>query len=175
MNVKTLRKFIEIASERLTGEWMVIGGTVLPALGIEHRATVDIDFINVRLKETNADALMLMEIAEQLGLPVESINQAGAYFFSKVDDASRHLVVLKKGKKCTIYRPDVWLFVKLKLGRFTETDLQDCMAMIQNFPEEFEVAKENLMAVIQEKISSTELGQDGLRKRLLELLKRCQN
>lgn len=119
MNHATLKKFVQLASKSLTGEWVIIGGTVMAVLGLDYRVTVDIDFVNLNGKGSNSESLKLMEIAETLGLPVEAVNQAGAYFLSKIDDAREHLVEIQKGPRCTIYRPDVYLFVRLKLGRFT--------------------------------------------------------
>ncbi|MBU6153099.1 MAG: hypothetical protein KGP28_02245 [Bdellovibrionales bacterium] len=175
MNSRTLKKFIDIAAERLSGEWVVIGGTVLPILGIDHRVTLDIDFIRIHEKEGNADSLILMEIAEQMGLPVEAVNQAGAYFFSKVDHADDHLVILRKGGGCTIYRPDVWLYIALKLGRFTETDLGDCLVMIKHLDEEFQSQKADIIKLIQDKIKVSKSGHDEWLSRVRELLRKCQN
>ena len=174
MNSRTLKKFVEIASERLTGEWVVIGGTVLPILGVDHRVTLDIDFIRIREKEGNSDSLILMEIAEQIGLPIEAVNQAGAYFFSKVENANDHLVILKKGSKCTIYRPDVWLYIALKLGRFTETDLEDCLVMTKHLEEEFQRQQADIIQLIQGKLKASKSGRDEWLSRVRELLNRCQ-
>ena len=174
MNSRTLKKFVEIASDRLIGEWVVIGGTVLPILGVDHRVTLDIDFIRIHEKESNADSLILMEIAEQMGLPIEAVNQAGAYFFSKVENAVDHLVILRKGSRCTIYRPDVWLYIALKLGRFTETDLEDCLVMIKHLDEEFQSQKADIIQLIQEKIKAAKSGSVQWLNRVHELLKKCQ-
>ena len=43
----TLRKFIGLAADSIVGDWVVIGGTVLPLLGAGNRATLDIDFVPV--------------------------------------------------------------------------------------------------------------------------------
>jgi hypothetical protein len=132
---KTLQLFLTKASEDLRGEWVVIGGTVLPLLGIDHRVTTDIDFVACH-QSGNSDSLKLMDIAEKLGLPIESINQAGAYFLMKIPEFREHLIVLKKTKNCVIYRPDFELFLKLKIERLTESDLQDVLHY-------FEYTKEN--------------------------------
>ena len=174
MNSRTLKKFVEIVSERLTGEWVVIGGTVLPILGVDHRVTLDLDFIRIREKEGSSDSLILMEIAEQIGLPIEAVNQAGAYFFSKVENANDHLVILRKGSKCTIYRPDVWLYIALKLGRFTETDLEDCLFMIKHLEEEFQRQQADIIQLIQGKLKASKSGRDEWLSRVRELLNRCQ-
>ena len=41
------------------------------------------------------------------------------------------LIVLKKGRRATIYRPTLSLFWKLKVGRLSESDLNDCLAYLK--------------------------------------------
>jgi hypothetical protein len=130
LNRATLNKFIKQAGDQLEGEWVVIGGTVLPLLGIDYRSTVDIDFICLK-NQGNAQLLQLMEIAEGLGLPVETINQAGALFLLRIADFKDHLKILYKGKKARIYRPDGKLFFQLKIARLSETDLTDCLEFLK--------------------------------------------
>lgn len=130
LDSKTLQRFLKLAAERLRGGWALIGGTVLPALNVDHRATTDIDVVGLD-NPTQADTLKLMQLAEDLGLPIESINQAGAHFLLKIPQYSRHLVPLRKGKSATIYRPDAWLYCRLKISRFSESDLADCVEYLK--------------------------------------------
>jgi hypothetical protein len=127
---KLLRRFLKSAGDRLRGDWVLMGGAVLPLLGIEHRVTWDIDVAGPH--DAAADQLLvLMEIAEQLGLPVEAINQAGAYFLQRIDGWEEHLVAVHEGKRARMFRPDVTLFLLLKISRLSESDLADCLAMLQ--------------------------------------------
>ncbi len=127
---KTLQKFLTTAGETLHGDWILIGGTVLPLLGIDSRPTVDIDLIALE-KSGMEETLQLMEMAEKLGLAVESINQAGAYFLKKIPEYKKNLLLLHKGKTAKIFRPNLYLYINLKIGRLTESDLEDCINMIQ--------------------------------------------
>jgi hypothetical protein len=43
INKNILNKFIEKASKKLSGNWVILGGNVLQAMGIADRFTVDID------------------------------------------------------------------------------------------------------------------------------------
>ena len=131
INSKTLRKFIELAVKRLNGEWVIIGGTVLPLLGIDLRVTTDIDLIPLGNAQSNASVLELMRLSEELHLPIETVNQAGLYFLEKISDYRECLIVLKKSETATIYRPNVSLFVRLKIGRLSESDLSDCIELIR--------------------------------------------
>ena len=130
LNQALLKKFLTLAGERLTGKWVLVGGTVLPALGAEYRSTVDIDFVGLPL-DSPRETLALMQIAEDLGLPIESVNQAAAYFVSKIPDFDASLVLLHKGKNAVIYRPSLELFIRLKLARLSETDLTDCLEFLR--------------------------------------------
>jgi hypothetical protein len=122
---KTLRLFLEKAGDSLEGEWVLIGGTVLPLLGVEHRSTTDIDLIGLHPAE-QAQSLALMELADRLGLPVETINQAGGFFLSRLPGFENELVLLHQGKTARIFRPNATLYLLLKLRRMSESDLQDC-------------------------------------------------
>lgn len=111
-----------------------------------------------------------MGIAESLGLPVESINHAGAYFLRKVPGFREHLVLLHKGPSVRIFRPEVELFIKLKLSRLSPSDLLDCIHFVKWANEHNEIW--NGTAVTLAIKSELKRAQDGDRKtRLQELLK----
>jgi hypothetical protein len=168
INTKLMEMFLEKAVGKLSGEWIVIGGTVLPLMGIDHRVTVDIDIINLSFESSNNDSLKLMNIAQELKLPIESINQAGAYYLSKIENVNEHLVILRQSKKCKIYRPDAYLFIRLKIERFSETDLSDCLTFIKKNEEEYLLHKKEIIRLIQTKIKTARI---EVQKRLALLLK----
>jgi hypothetical protein len=72
-----------------------------------------------------------MTLAEKLSLPVEAINQAGAYFLHKIKDFEKYLVLVKETDSIKIYRPHLFLYLQLKLLRLSETDLQDCEQFVR--------------------------------------------
>ncbi len=159
LNREALSKFIALSLERLEGDWILIGGAVLPLLGIEYRTTVDIDIVGPP-GATQEQTLVLMEIAEELGLPVETINQAGAYFLRRQEGVGEQLLPLARSPKTTIFRPTATLYVLLKLSRLTETDLEDCRRMLayaQDHDEPVEVPRlkeairEELQGALQRK------------------------
>ncbi len=127
---KKLKEFISLVSKNLKGEWVLIGGTVLPLLGVHHRITVDIDLIGKNNKE-RAQQLELMKLAEKLKIPAETINQAGALFLEKIKGFEKKLEILLESKECKIYRPNLSLFLELKLERLSESDKEDCLEMIK--------------------------------------------
>ena len=86
-----MRNFVAVAADQLKGSWVIIGGSVLHLLNIAARQTEDIDLAGP-LTSTQAESLKLMELAESLGLPVEAINQAGAFFLYKIPGWDRKLI-----------------------------------------------------------------------------------
>ncbi len=99
IDTQVMKQFLALANSRLTGDGVIIGGTLLPLLGINHRVTVDIDIINLDFKNSVDQTIELMDIAQALNLPVETINQAGSYYFSKMTDARDNLILLQESEK----------------------------------------------------------------------------
>ena len=130
LDQKTLQRFLKLAADRLVGNWVIMGAIVLPLLGIDHRTTNDIDMAGPE-DAGNEGLFTLMSIAEHLGLPVETINQAGAYFLHGIDGWRDEIILLHQGENASIHRPSVTLFVLLKLGRMTESDLIDCLEFLR--------------------------------------------
>ncbi len=124
-----IERFVELAARRLRGEWVVMGGTVLHLVGLEERTTFDIDVAGPREAEME-QSLELMRIAEELGLPVEAINQAGAFFLHRIEGWREHVVPVRTSERASVLRPDATLFLLLKLSRLTESDLADCRAFV---------------------------------------------
>ena len=131
---------------------------------------MDIDMVAINNKQSNSQSIKLMEIAESLGLPVEAINQAGEYFLSKVDGFQDHLILFAESKKCKIYRPDAYLFLKLKLARSSETDLRDCMAFLRHNQEEARTFKKEISKLLKQFMKSAPSEKQKLLLELEELL-----
>ena len=163
-----LLRFLELAGERLRGDWVVIGGCVLPLRGVEHRITVDIHIAgpdNTGMKET----LTLLGIAEDLGLPVEVINPAGALFLRRIPGWESNLIEVHRGPEAVLHVPDATLFILLKIRRLTESDLGDCLAMLEltrDLDEPLEV--DRVGGAIRETLDGSV--ETGRRKRLSCLL-----
>lgn len=130
LDSQLLKEFVSRAADTVEGDWVVIGGTVLPLLGAGDRATLDIDLIPVG-EASQSDILDLMGIAEQMGIPVEAVNQAGAYFLKKIPDFEDHLILLLEGSRARIFRPDPTLYIRTKVHRLSESDLEDCLAFLR--------------------------------------------
>jgi hypothetical protein len=122
--------FLEAAGEVLDGEWLLAGGAAAIAWFATVRTTEDIDL--VPLESTNAKRVALLDLAAARGLPIEAVNSTVDYFVRRVPGWREHLEVLHAGPRATIYRPDATLFLLLKVRRLSETDLADCLALVEH-------------------------------------------
>lgn len=129
INHKLLKQFQKQALHSLSGEWVLIGGTVLHLLGLDERLTMDIDL--ARKSGDVDETLELMNIAEKLKLPLTAINQAGAFFLKQIPGWENKLVLWAESPSCRLYRPNGDLYLQLKMARMSESDLQDCLQMIK--------------------------------------------
>lgn len=158
-----LERFVSEAADRLEGEWVVIGGSALPLMGAAERPTADIDVAGPD-DATLAQTIVLLEIAEELGLPVESINQAGSFFLRRIEGWRDHVVPVRKGPRTTILRPDTTLFVLLKLARFTETDLRDCVEVLRLAAKRGEAVDNTRLAATVETLLQEHPSQNRLQR-----------
>lgn len=67
VSAQLMARFVSLAAERLEGAWVIMGGAVLPLVGVEHRVTLDIDVAGPDTADM-AQTLALMEIAVEIGL-----------------------------------------------------------------------------------------------------------
>ncbi len=125
-----LDQFFELASEKLSGEWILLGGSILPYLGRPIRATVDIDLATTSLRAGERQ-LELMEIAESLSLPAEAVNTTAEFFVRKIPGFENNLVHLYSKGDFRVSRPNVNLFIQLKISRLSESDLDDTLEFLQ--------------------------------------------
>ena len=108
-------------------------------LGRYVRTTTDIDLVPLASesgKSGNAQVLESFELAESLKVPIESINTAAMHFLKKIPNFEKELIVMHSWKKGRIFRPSLYLYFQLKLGRLSESDELDCAEMLKlNLPE----------------------------------------
>jgi len=123
-----IQRFLEAAGSRLAGEWLLVGGAAAAMWFNVDRTTEDIDLLG--LDGTANERLSLMELASAENLPIESVNSAADFFVRRVVDWRDQLEVLLRGSAATIYRPNPTLFCLLKCTRLSESDLSDCLALI---------------------------------------------
>lgn len=130
VSVELMQMFLVEACRELSGSWILMGGALIPAMGLNHRQTVDVDFVTFD-KSDNAARLGLFRLCERLGLGPEAINPAGEFFLKSIPNWQDQLVKLAESGETKIYRPSFALFIKLKLARGTESDVADLLAFIE--------------------------------------------
>jgi hypothetical protein len=124
-----IEQVVQAVADRLDGEWLLVGGSLV-ALWIDgRRTTEDVDLVPVR---GSKDArLALFGLAADLGLPVEALNSAADFFVERIKGWTDEIEVLRRGKRGTVYRPSATLFLLLKARRLSEADLADCLALLE--------------------------------------------
>lgn len=114
--------------QRLSGEWLLVGGALVSVWVEPRRVTQDIDLIG--LTGAPHERLDLMDAVFSLGLPIETVNSAADFFVHRVSGWRDQIEVLRRYSRCVFHRPTPTLFVLLKMGRLSEQDLRDCIAVI---------------------------------------------
>jgi hypothetical protein len=125
-----LEGLLTALTERLAGDWLLVGGALAALwLRMPGRTTEDVDLVG--LTGTPEERLALMRFAEEAGLPIETLNSAADFFVRRVPGWQQEIELLRAGSKARIYRPSPTLFLLLKIGRLSEQDLGDCLAMVE--------------------------------------------
>lgn len=82
MNQEQILELIDELMQRLEGEWVLLGGSLLSYLKLSDRQTFDIDLAPCTTV-TNQVTLKAIDIATKKGLPPETINFAVEFFLKK--------------------------------------------------------------------------------------------
>ncbi len=125
-----LERVVHAVADRLDGGWLVVGGAAIALAFGARRTTEDVDILP--LVDTGEERLALMQLAEELGLPVEAVNSAADFFVRRIRDYREHVVPLHRGARSTVFRPDATLMIELKLRRLSERDLADCELVLES-------------------------------------------
>lgn len=123
-------EILDAIAQRLPGEWLLVGGALVAIWLEPRRVTEDIDIIG--MSGSSSERLALMDLAVDLGLPVEVVNSAADFFVFRIPGWRTEIEVLRKGPHTTIYRPTPTLFLLLKIGRLSDRDLEDCRQLVRH-------------------------------------------
>jgi hypothetical protein len=134
-----IEQFVRAVGDRLDGEWLLVGGGAAALWFLPTRVTEDIDLFG--LGATNRERADLLDLAASEAMPLEIVNTTADYFVRRIEGWRDQLEVLHRGARSTIYRPNATLFLLLKAARLTETDLQDCVALLAFAPSEIDRAR----------------------------------
>ncbi|MHB1846606.1 MAG: hypothetical protein ACYCWW_17435 [Deltaproteobacteria bacterium] len=123
-----IEDLISAVADRLEGDWLLIGGALVALWLLPRRVTEDIDLIGIG--DAAAQRGKLFALAWDLGLPVETLNSAADFFVARLDGWREQIEPFRRGAKGTVFRPSPELFLRLKLSRLSEQDLEDCLATL---------------------------------------------
>lgn len=162
-----IEAIVDAIAERLDGEWLLIGGALVALWLDDRRTTEDVDIIGLRgLPE---ERYALLQLADDLGLPIESVNSAADFFVRRIDGWRDELRVLKRGSRSTVHRPTTTLFVLLKQRRLSARDLADCLAALAR--EEEPVDRARLRAALSALTPTEDVDLERRRRELLAALR----
>ena len=159
------QKFLNSVADEISGDWLVIGGSLLAILGAHQRVTADIDICPIE-NMNNDLQLELMNLAVKCGLSIEAINPAADFFVKQIPNWKSSIVLLKKGHTGAIYRPSLELYFKLKLARCSESDVADCSSFLEWYKKN-SLSFDNLL--IKKLVSDKYLKKPS--EKLLEIIK----
>jgi len=129
MDAARIEEILRDVAGRVEGDWMLVGGALVALWLDADRRTEDVDLVSLRgLAE---DRLALLDAADALGLPIETLNSAADWFVRRIagwDLDARPLLV---GSAARILRPSPTVLILTKLSRLSESDLGDCLAAIR--------------------------------------------
>lgn len=143
MNEGIIREVLSYLCTDLGGDWFLTGGSLVWLKFDSTRGTEDMDFVQIShpaLSEVMAkNELYKWLIQKDLG--PEWVNDAVEPFVRAVPNWQNELVEIQSGKKGRIFRPNLTLFVLLKLNRASEIDLKDITTVAPKCAEGFDEKK----------------------------------
>lgn len=119
-----IERVVHAIGERLDGRWLLVGGAAIALWLDPRRLTEDVDIVSI--SPTGGERLALLELAEALGLPIESVNSAADFFVRRIDGWDRDVELLHQGPRAAVYRPNATLMILTKVRRLSQRDLDDC-------------------------------------------------
>lgn len=129
LDAEAIERLLDAATDRLEGEWILVGGALAAIWFSPTRVTEDVDLVG--LAGTNEQRLALMRLAQDVGLPIEAVNSAADFFVLRNPRWRDDIEVLRRGPRSVLYRPTPTFFLLLKM-RLGEQDLDDCLKMIEH-------------------------------------------
>lgn len=173
LDAETIRELVQATADELTGDWLLLGGSLVALWLDGRRTTEDVDLVG--MTDRGEQRFRLLEFFGQRGLPVETVNSAADYFVYRHSDWREQVELLLKGTASNIYRPSPTLFLLLKLGRLSEQDLEDCRILLHHCRrEEITLDLDRLRQGLEVSPDENAPGQASRRATFLDLLQRFE-
>ena len=139
MESSKISKILEFLCQNVGGDWLLVGGALVQIELSSERATEDIDLALIS-HPTKSEAVAQNELfqysMQQLQIGPESVNLAVMPFLNGFLGWQTECKILKSGTNGNIFRPNLTLFIALKLGRASAIDLKDIRLALEKFPRE---------------------------------------
>ncbi|MEK6706436.1 MAG: hypothetical protein AABZ06_11680 [Bdellovibrionota bacterium] len=137
MDKRGIIEIIDFLVNKLGGDWFLTGGALVKISFDESRGTEDVDLLRIRhprLSDEGAKNKLFRWLIDR-GLGPEWVNTAVEPFVREVPKWEDETVLIKQGKLGCVFRPNLTLFVYLKLRRASEIDIKDIQTALQCCPE----------------------------------------
>jgi hypothetical protein len=143
MNASQVQKIVDYLTNDLGGDWFLTGGALVQLIFNPARGTEDVDFVRISHPQLSDEASrnQLYQWLMSNGLGPEWVNPAVEPFVREVGSWQQELVPLQQGARGRVFRPNLTLFVYLKLRRGTSIDLADIREAAGKCPEGFSPGK----------------------------------
>lgn len=143
MNASQVQKIVDYLADDLGGDWFLTGGALVQLAFNPTRGTEDLDFVRISHPELSDEASrnQLYQWLMRNGLGPEWVNPAVEPFVREVSGWQQEVILLKQGRSGRVLRPNLTLFVYLKLRRGTSIDLADIHEVAPKCPEGFHQKK----------------------------------
>ncbi len=148
METTKIEAILDHLCQNIGGDWLLVGGALVQLHINAERATEDIDlaFISHSKKTLNLAQNELFQYSMQnLNIGPESVNLAVDFFLNEISDWRENCVLIQSGTQGRIFRPNLSLFVALKMRRASTIDINDIKEAMKLFPrpefDEHKIAK----------------------------------
>jgi len=143
MDEVIIKEVVAYLCNDLGGDWFLTGGSLVRLKFDDTRGTEDMDFVQIshfNLSEVSAKNELYKWLIKK-GLGPEWINDAVEPFVRQVSDWKNELVEIESGLVGKVFRPNLTLFVYLKLNRASDIDLKDILIVAPQCHEGFDEKK----------------------------------
>lgn len=100
---QAIERIVRAIGDRLEGDWLPSGGALVSLWLDSRRMTEDLDVIG--MSGTLQERFALMQVASDLGLPIEAVNSAADFFVQRIPGWRQEVEPLLRGARGTVFRP----------------------------------------------------------------------
>ncbi len=133
MNQEELNLALKTICQKIGGDWLLVGGSLVRLDLDPGRGTHDLDIISIPEGNTPKILRALFTEMKSIGLSPEQVNSAASFFVSSVEGWQNQKVLILEIDRGRIFRPTLTLFAYLKLSRATPVDIADLKLAIKKW------------------------------------------